>query len=588
MFKCTICGQELGSKGISSHLRRLHGISNQEYYDKFLKKEGEGICPICHKETKFDTILTGYRKYCSTKCLNLDPETREKIKNTSLERYGVACNLNQDNIKDKAKKNSQSQEAKEKRAKTNQAKYGVSNVFSSSTIQEKIKQTNLDKYGVEYTGQSEQVKAKIKQTEIDRYGTHHTQLAEVKAKTKATNRIKYGVDNPYQNKEVQEKAKATNQERYGVDNVFASKDIQEKIQQTNIEKYGTAHPLQNPEIRDKMLSHKADAIAVFEKENNCTCVQTLRKQYGTGWLQNEALRDKIVFNHNEITYVHNKDISKITEYIEELGSHLEKDIYEYVKSIYAGTIIQRTRKVIPPQELDIYLPDKKLAIEVNGKYYHSLDTIPKDYHFNKSKQCEKQGIRLIHIYEWEWLNQPEKIKQLLNIAVGKVSRIYARNCEVREITNQEAKPFNEQTHLQGHRPAQVTYGLFYKDELVQLMSFSKTRYNRNLKNDNEWEIIRGCPGSNNIVIGGVSKLFKHFIDDYKPAKVFSYCDFNKFDGKSYEAIGMTFAGYTGPNKWWLLSNGNAIPRNPKKYQELKGHRAIYGSGSKKYIYCPIE
>ena len=64
------------------------------------------------------------------------------------------------------------------------------------------------------------------------------------------------------------------------------------------------------------------------------------------------------------------------------------------------------------------------------------------------------------------------------------------------------------------------------------MSFSKTKYNRNL-GENEWEIIRGCPGSNNIVVGGVSKLFKHFIEDYKPNKVFSYCDFNKFDGKSY-------------------------------------------------------
>lgn len=136
--------------------------------------------------------------------------------------------------------------------------------------------------------------------------------------------------------------------------------------------------------------------------------------------------------------------------------------------------------------------------------------------------------------------------------------------------------------MQGHRNAQVTYGLFYKDQLVQLMSFSKTRYNQNLKNDNEWEIIRDCPGSNNIVVGGVSKLFKHLINDYKPTKVFSYCDFNKFDGKSYIALGMQFISYTGPNKWYVLSKDNVVPRSPKLYSEFKKYPIIWGSGSMKF------
>ena len=144
--------------------------------------------------------------------------------------------------------------------------------------------------------------------------------------------------------------------------------------------------------------------------------------------------------------------------------------------------------------------------------------------------------------------QRKKIELMLNIALGRNNtKIYARQCEVRKITNAEAKLLNEQIHLQGHRNAQVTYGLFYKNELVQLMSFSKTKYNRNLTDNNSWEIIRGCPSSNNIVVGGVSKLFKHFVKEYHPAKVFSYCDFNKFNGKSYEALGMKFIGYTGPD-----------------------------------------
>ena len=140
--------------------------------------------------------------------------------------------------------------------------------------------------------------------------------------------------------------------------------------------------------------------------------------------------------------------------------------------------------------------------------------------------------------------------------------------------------------MQGHRNAQVTYGLYYHNELVQLMSFSKTKYNRNLKDNNSWEIIRGCPGSNNIVIGGVSKLLSHFIRDYKPSKIFSYCDFNKFDGRSYEAAGMKFIGYTGPDMKWVINDFNTVVnRQPSKHSELKAAAIaqVFGAGSKKYL-----
>jgi len=179
-----------------------------------------------------------------------------------------------------------------------------------------------------------------------------------------------------------------------------------------------------------------------------------------------------------------------------------------------------------------------------------------------------------------------KIKFLLSIAFSQVGkRIYARNCEIKEITNKEARVLNEAVHLQGHRDAQVTYGLYYQNELVQLMSFSKTKYNKNLKGDNSWEIIRGCPGSNNIVVGGVSKLFNHFVKDYNPEEVFSYCDFNKFDGKSYETLGMKFIGYTGPDYVWVIK-GKVYHRNPNKYRQFKelADYRVYGAGSKKYLW----
>ena len=181
--------------------------------------------------------------------------------------------------------------------------------------------------------------------------------------------------------------------------------------------------------------------------------------------------------------------------------------------------------------------------------------------------------------------QQEKLKLMLNIALGRVkTKIYARQCLVKKISNREASILNNQIHLQGHRNAQVTYGLYYKDELVQLMSFSRTHYNRNLKSSADWEIIRGCPGSNNIVVGGVTRLLSHFIQDYLPNKIFSYCDFNKFDGKSYLAAGMHFVGYTGPDMKWVMPDYSVISRNPKRHAELKEKAIaqIFGAGNKKF------
>lgn len=331
-------------------------------------------------------------------------------------------------------------------------------------------------------------------------------------------------------------------------------------------------------------------IKDYESRHNCTLMNTLVAKYG----QLGIFKTLTKVKYKKYYFISNEAIPEIEEYhkiSQKPYSHQEKELVAYIKGIYAGTVQENAKtEIVNPKtgrhlEIDIYLPEKQIGIEYNGIYWHSsLCGTPKDYHEVKSKLCEKAGIRLIHIYQDEWLYKTDKIKQLLNIALGKVKNIiYARSCEVRQISNKEAAPFSDKTHLQGHRDASVTYGLFYNGELVQLMSFSKTANAK--RNGAEWEIIRGCPGSNNIVVGGVSRLFKHFIKDYGPSSIFSYCDFNKFNGKSYEELGMKFIGYTGPDKYWVI-NDHLVPRNPTRYKELKekAQGILYGSGSKKYLW----
>ena len=399
-----------------------------------------------------------------------------------------------------------------------------------------------------------------------------------------------------------EKRNITNQKNYGVENVFANKDIIEKLEKTKLNRYGDRHFTNREKAKQTCLS-KYGAETYLGSMTNANLYSNTHE---CSELYKRCFDDKTALE-SLISSLEHKTSSALGAALGvpygqalhllekhdlmsmiDLKDYSSQGEHELVEFIGKDLCLTRDRTAISPYEIDIYVPSKKIGIEFNGSYWHSSIYKDKNYHFNKSKIAEKNGIRLIHIYEYEWNNpvQRKKIELMLNIALGRVNnKIYARQCDIRKISNQEAKSLNEQVHLQGHRNAQVTYGLFYKNELVQLMSFSKTKYNRNLTDDNSWEIIRGCPGSNNIVVGGVSKLFTHFIREYSPTKVFSYCDFNKFDGKSYEALGMKFIGYTGPDMKWLMPNGAVVNRAPNKHAEYKNNaRAqIFGAGSKKYL-----
>lgn len=182
-----------------------------------------------------------------------------------------------------------------------------------------------------------------------------------------------------------------------------------------------------------------------------------------------------------------------------------------------------------------------------------------------------------------WEEKKDKIKLFLRNTLIPTKTIYARECTIEKLDNKEVREFVNRYHLQGSRNAQITYGLFHDNTLVQIMSFSKSKYNKNLKEENSYEIIRECSSCR--IVGGISKLFRHFINDYNPSLVFSYCDFNKFNGIGYEKMGMKFIGYTSPDLKYCI-HGQIINRNPKKYKVIRGQMdySIYGAGNKKYLW----
>lgn len=247
------------------------------------------------------------------------------------------------------------------------------------------------------------------------------------------------------------------------------------------------------------------------------------------------------FNINLIDYIDARSRGK---------SPAELELVNFIKGFYTGEIIQNTRKVIPPLELDIYIPEKHIAIEFNGDYWHSEEYVDRKYHQNKTLQCLNKGIHLIHIFEHEWNNLDKRIK-LQNLLISTITErntvIFGRKTTVQEIDSDYAKEFCKLYHLQGYAASSVNLGCFYNNELVGVMTFGTPRFNTAY----EYEIIRLCWKHNISVIGGSEKLFKYFLNNYKPQSVLTYVNLSKFTGNVYSRLGFELESITPPDYIWF-------------------------------------
>ena len=266
-------------------------------------------------------------------------------------------------------------------------------------------------------------------------------------------------------------------------------------------------------------------------------------------------------------------------------SEAETEIKDFIISL--GFSVQKTyiSGMKASGEIDIFIPEKNIGIEYNGCYWHSIKFKDKYYHQRKTLLAKEQGIELIHIWEDMWKEKKDIVKSILSARLGILkNRIYARDCVIRNIDNIVYREFCIKNHIQGYRQASVRLGLYHNGELVQIASFSKSKNKKY-----EWEWVRGCPASNNIAIGGTSKLFSHFINIYNPDSVLCYADMNLFNGNGYSKCGFQSEGYTVPDKFYIKGY-KRIMRNPAKYKEYmtlvkQNHLLLcYGAGSLIYTW----
>lgn len=238
-------------------------------------------------------------------------------------------------------------------------------------------------------------------------------------------------------------------------------------------------------------------------------------------------------------------------------SKLEMELHAFIKSIYTGKILFNKKSIIPTNkrlELDIFIPDLKIAIEFNGLYWHNEQRVGKTSHLEKLEACEASGIQLLQIFEDEWLLKQDivktRIQNVLNTKHG-LAKLNAAKCKVREINKVEKKLFLERNHLEGNSKSAFNLAMFLKDEIVAVMAI-------NTKEEKSLEIVRFATDINFVIDGAFEHLLQHLLDNFEGFSRILLSVDRRWDNSLYDFDNFEIAKINAPSFWYFDKNTNSL------------------------------
>lgn len=483
--------------------------------------------------------------------------------------------------------------------KNNLEKWGVENPFQLDSVKEKIKKTNLEKWGVQNPSQNEQINKKIKEsmskldkdlinskreiTNLEKWGVKNvSQSKEIKSKKEETNVKNWG-KNYLETDEFREYIKKNNLEKWGNEIYFKTDDFLNKSKKTNLEKWGVDNPSKNREVIDKIKKSLNNSLnyKTLNKFDNIVNINEDTFEIFCNYCKDNFTINKILFYKRRETKT---TICTNCNHVDKHQSGKEISLLNFIKSIYNGDIIQNFRK--ERIEVDIYLPDLNLGFEFNGVWWHSDEYKEKNFHLNKTKFLKEMGIQLIHIWEDDWDLKCDIIKSQIKNWIGLSNRIWARNCYVKEVNTEESINFLNKNHIQGAIGSNLKLGLYQRDELVSLMTFDNLEGRKRMPTGN-WNINRFCNKLNTTVVGGASKIFKHFIKNYIVNRVISYSDKDWSTGGLYNKLNFTKISESRVDYKYVVSGKRVHKSNFKGVEKEISYPKIWDCGKIKWEFLNI-
>lgn len=434
----------------------------------------------------------------------------------------------------------------EKRRLTCLLRYGTENPASSDLVKSKQKNTMKEKYGVDT----------VSELAPKRYGDDNCMRdPDVVEKRKQSSLEKYGVENPSQREDVRRKTIETLMARYGADNPLKIEAFKEKQKQSILRKYGNEN-YNRSKIADDVLSvlSSKEQLSDLNIENNLTQIATkLGVSKSLIWKRFDELNIDLIRHGSK--------------------SSFQDEVFKFISEHYHSDIIKNTKDIIG-KELDLYLPDINLAIECNGTFFHSelFGGKKQNYHVDKTNLCEEKGIRLIHVFSHEWYSKKDIYTSIILNSIGSTGRVGARKCEIRTVCHADEFTFLERNHVQGYVKSDVAYGLYSGNELLSIMSFGKSRYNKIA----DIELLRFCNKLNVNVNGAASKLFKYYLEEFKNVKnIVSYSHRHIFNGSLYKKLGFEQISINRPSFYYTKDYNKVYNRLKFQKHKLKNKLDIF-------------
>lgn len=470
--------------------------------------------------------------------------------------------------------------------------------------QDQLKETFLKKYGVDNPMKVPEIQKKVETYMINKYGVKNAyQSAEIKEKIKKTNQKNLGVDYPMQSKEVLEKSKKTVNEKWGVDYYSQTADWREKCIITSQKNYGADHAMKSPEYYQEHINRCIDKWGVayyaqtdeYKIKYSNTVFKRIQKRYP----------DVISFDHDTRKFeiachscycgknsyqtniglykqrlVSNTEPCLVINPLKEGWSSHENNVYNYIISLGVDEtdIIRNDRNLLNGKEIDMYLPKYGFAIEFNGIYWHSEIFKDRMYHADKSIGLMQKGIDLFHIWEDDWVNKMSIVQTMIKSKLGLVSnKISASKCQIREIDRGVANEFLDKNHIQGGVESSIELGLFYRDELLEVMTFGKIDTG---DSESGYEILRFATCLDRFVDGGFSKLLIRFNQIYRPVKLTAVSKFDYSMDNVYQRSGFSLDSVSVPNYRWVYNDfeKDSVYKNLTSSQVIESDETLIDEG----------
>lgn len=285
------------------------------------------------------------------------------------------------------------------------------------------------------------------------------------------------------------------------------------------------------------------------------------------------ISSKQMFTCNDCLQSYSRGQQEIRDYLDSLGIRVELE----------------ARNLLPHKSLDLYCPDFGIAIEYDGLMYHSHGVskhsvfnnpeIEPKKHIQRKQELKQKDITLYRIWDIEWIHRQDLVKSMLSSIFKKTIRIFARKCEIKEVNISDVRKFLSENHIQGYAHSKHKYGLYYENELVSLATFGVT-----YRSKGKYELIRFCSKKYTTIIGGLSKLIKHFERTHNPLSLISYADLRYSDGNSYNKVGFTLSHNSTPNYKYFKKDYESNPMLYDRSTFSKGKiRALFHENKLEYF-----